>query len=109
MLSKKQLKIIFNLKGYVLDKIEEKNNQIFLYCHIQKITMKYKSEKSKKINCTRERVLMHSIFEGKQVFIKVNQRKFYFSKYNKRLWEKLPQVEKKQQTTTTFKKTLCYV
>lgn len=108
-MSKKQLKSIFNLEGYILDKMEKKDSKIFLYCHIQKITMKYKSEKSKKVNCIRERCLLHSIFEEKQVFIIVKQRKFYFSKYNKRLWESLPQVKKQQQSTTAFKKTLYYV
>jgi len=104
---KNELKKIFNLDGYILDKVEEKNNEILLYCHIQKKSMKYKSETSKNINTTRTRKIAHSIFETKKVFIIIKQRRFYFSKYRKILWESLPQVKKKQQTTLTFKKTLC--
>ena len=105
-MSKKQLKHLFTLDGYILDNVESLENEILLHCHIQKKTMKYKSETSKKINTVKPRKITHSIFEGKKVFIAVKQRKFYFSKHKKILWEHLPQVNPKQQQTTTFKKTL---
>lgn len=37
---------------------------------------------------------------------KIDQRRFYFSKHRKKLWEILPQMKKNQQMTTTFKKTV---
>ena len=103
---KKQLKKSFNLEGYILDKVEEVDGEILLFCHVQKKSLKHKSETSKTINTVRERKLAHAMLEDKKVFIVVTQRKFYFSKYNKRLWESLPQVKQKQHMTTAFKKTL---
>ena len=105
-MSKKQLKNLFTLDGYVLDKVENLKNEILLHCHIQKQTMKCKSEVSRKINTTRLRKITHSIFESKKVFILIKQRKFYFPKHKKILWESLPQVKPRQQQTITFKKTL---
>lgn len=105
-MNKSQLYKVFNLDGYVLDKIEDKNNEILIHCHLLKKSMKYGNESSKNINTSRERKIAHSIFEHKKVFIIIKQRKFYFPKHNKRLWEPLPQVKHKQQSTSAFKKTL---
>lgn len=102
---KSVLKKVFNLEGYILDKVEELGDEILLYCHLQRKNMKHKCEISSRVNIKRERKILHSIFEDKRVFIMIEQRKFYFSKYNKRLWEELPQVKKGQQISTTFKKT----
>ena len=103
---KSDLKKIFKLEGYILDKVEESGDEIMLHCHLQRKNMRYKSEISNRVNINRERKILHSIFEDKKVFILIRQRKFYFGKHNKRLWEELPQVKKRQQTSTTFKKTL---
>jgi hypothetical protein len=103
---KKQLKKLFNLEGYILDKAEEADGKILLHCHLQKKSMKYKSETSKTVNTIQKRELVHSMLEDKKVFIVVDQRKFYFSKHGKRLWEPLPQVKRKQHMTAAFKKTL---
>lgn len=108
-MQKKEIKKIFNLKGYILDKFEEKDDEIILHCHIQKKTMKLKSETSKTVNQSRNRKITHLMFEGKKVFISVKQRRFYFPKHNQKLWEALPQVKKNQQMTTVFKKKLCKI
>lgn len=105
-MNKSQLYKIFNLDGYVLDKIEDQENEILLHCHLLKKSMRYENEISKNVNTTRLRKIAHSIFEHKKVFIVIEQKKFYFPKHNKRLWEPLPQVKPKQQSTSTFKKTL---
>ena len=107
-MQKKEVKKIFKLDGYIFDKFEEKNNEIILYCHIQRKMMKLKSETSTTVNQTRNRLIAHSMFENKKVFISVDQRRFYFPKHKKKLWETLPQVKKNQQSTTTFKKTVCW-
>lgn len=104
---KKDIKKIYNLEGYIFDKFEEDDDKIILHCHIQSKTMKLKSETSKTVNQTRNRLITHAMFENKKVFISVNQRRFYFPKHKKKLWENLPQVDKNQQVTTTFKKTVC--
>jgi len=105
-MSKKQLKKIFNLEGYVLDETEDMEDQILLHCHLQKKSMKHENEISKTVNQTQMRKIAHSMFEDKKVFIIIEQRRFYFPWHNKKLWEPLPQVKKKQQSSTTFKKTL---
>ncbi len=105
-MNKLQLRKIFNLKGYILDKMEESNNEILLHCHLQKKNIIHNGERSKSINQSRLRKIAHSMLDHKKVFIVILQRRFYFSKSNKRLWEPLPQVKHKQQSTITFKKTL---
>lgn len=105
-MNKLQLRKIFNLEGYILDKVEEVEDEILLYCHLQKKSMFFNGETSKSVNQTRERKIAHTIFEQKKVFIIIIQRRFYFSKHHKILWESLPQVKPKQQCTSTFKKTL---
>lgn len=105
-MSKLQLRKIFNLDGYILDKIEELENEILLHCHLQKKSMNYDGETSNSVNQSRLRKIAHSMLDHKKVFIVITQRRFYFSKNNKRLWEPLPQVKRKQQSTSTFKKTL---
>jgi len=105
-MQKNEVKKIYKLDGYIFDKFEEKNDKIILYCHLQRGSMKLKSETSKTVNQTRNRLIAHSMFESKKVFISINQRRFYFPKHKKKLWESLPQVKKRQQTSITFKKTL---
>jgi len=103
---KLQLRKIFNLDGYILDKIEEPENEILLHCHLQKKSMVFNGKTSKSVNQSRVRKIAHSMLEHKKVFIVITQRRFYFSKHRKILWEPLPQVKRKQQSTSTFKKTL---
>ena len=105
-MSKKQLKKIFNLEGYVLDETEDIKDQILLHCHLQKKSMRHENETSKTVNQTRMRKIAHSMFEDKKVFIVIKQRRFYFPRHDKKLWGPLPQVKKKQQSSATFKKTL---
>lgn len=103
---KLQLRKIFNLDGYVLDEMEESKNEILLHCHLQKKSMVFSGETSTSVNQTKLRKIAHSMLDHKKVFIVITQRRFYFSKHRKILWEPLPQVKPKQQSTSTFKKTL---
>ena len=103
---KLQLRKIFNLDGYVLDKMEESENEILLHCHLQRKSMMFSGETSTSVNQTKLRKIAHSMLDHKKVFIVITQRRFYFSKHRKILWEPLPQVKPKQQSTSTFKKTL---
>ncbi len=105
-MQKKEIKKIYKLEGYIFDKFKEKDDKIILHCHIQRSSMKLKSETSKTVNQTRGRLIAHSMFEGKKVFIAITQRRFYFPKHKKKLWESLPQMKRNQQSTITFKKTL---
>ena len=83
-----QLIKMYNLEGYMLDSFECKNEDIFLYCHLKLTTLTYKSQRSKKVSTSRIRKIKHQVREGKTVWLMVEQRKFYFSKYDKRLQEK---------------------
>lgn len=105
-MSKLSLRKIFNLDGYILDKTEDLENEILLHCHLQKKSMTSAGETSSKVNQTRMRKIAHAMLDHKKVFIIIQQRRFYFSKQRRILWEPLPQVKHKQQSTTTFKKTL---
>lgn len=103
---KLQLRKIFNLDGYILDEMAESENEILLHCHLQKKCMIFDGETSTSVNQTKLRKIAHSMLDHKKVFIVITQRRFYFSKHRKILWEPLPQVKPKQQSTSTFKKTL---
>jgi len=95
---------MFDLTGYILEKIEFPNDtNIYLFCHLKRKTMKFKSQTSNRISTTRKRKIKHQIFEGKIVWIIIEQRRFYFSKYDKRLWEKLPNISIKKQTSDTYR------
>jgi hypothetical protein len=100
---KNHLKKIFQLEGYILDRVEHQNNKTLLYCHVQKISMTYNGERSLKVNETRERRLSHMMLEDKRVILVITQRRFYFSKHKTKRWEKLPDVGKRKQTTNTFR------
>jgi transposase len=103
---KKEIKKIFNLEGYIFDKMKNVDNKIILHCHLQKKFMSLNSERSKSVNEVRNRLIAHTIFEEKKVYISIKQRRFYFPKQKKKAWETLPQVKKNQQMTTNFKKSL---
>lgn len=105
-MNKLQLRKIFNLDGYILDKMEESENEILLHCHLQKKSLTCDGETSNSVNQSRLRKIAHSMLDYKKVFIVITQRRFYFSKHRKILWEPLPQVKRKQQSTSTFKKIL---
>lgn len=100
------LRKVFNLEGYILDRVEELKNEILLHCHLQKKSMTVGGETSKSVNQSRLRKIAHAMLDNKKVFIIITQRRFYFSKHRRILWELLPQVKRKQQSTSTFKKTL---
>ncbi len=96
------LKKTFKLKGYILDRIEDVDEGIFLHCHLQKKSMTFKGERSFTVSEKRERRLSHMQLENRTVFIVINQRRFYFPKHNTKRWEPLPDVGIKKQTTNTF-------
>jgi len=102
-MQKNHLKKMFQLEGYILDKVEYKNNRTFLYCHLQQKVMVFEGERSCKINEIRERRLPHLMMEDKRVILVVTQRRFYFPKHKTRRWERLPDVGERKQTTNTFR------
>ncbi len=94
---------MFKLEGYILDSIKYIENKIYLYCHVQNRIMTYKGERSSKVNTKKTRKFPHMMLENKTVYLVVEQRRFYFAGHKKRLWEKLPDVTKRKQTTNTFR------
>lgn len=104
-MSRTQLSKIFDLHGYILDKLEYANDkEIFVHCHLKRKTMRFKSQTSNAVCARRVRKVKHQVFEGRLVWLVVIQRRFYFSKSDKRLWEILPGVSLKKQTTDSYRK-----
>jgi len=102
-MQKNHLKKLFKLEGYILDKVEYKNNKTLLYCHLQRKSMVYHRETSKRVSETRTRHLPHMLLENETVILVIPQRRFYFSKHKTRRWESLPDVNPYKQTTNTFR------
>ena len=100
---------MFDLKGYILDKIlNDKNGDILLFCHLQRKSVKFSNQRSYSVCATRKRRIKHQVFEGRLVWIIITQRRFFFVQIDKRLWEPLPNVNSKKQTSNSYrKKTIC--
>ncbi|MBU0667749.1 hypothetical protein KKG24_05505 [Patescibacteria group bacterium] len=91
----------FKMEDYVIDELEDKEFEVFIHCHAKKRGMWFKGQYSKKMTEERIRRISHMMLENKQVVLLVNQRRFAFK--GTRRWEKLPDVEKRKQTTNTFR------
>ena len=102
-MQKNHLKKTFKLEGYILDKIEYLDEEILLHCHLQCKKMAFKSERSSIVNETRIRRIPHMMLENQIVCLVIKQRRFHFPKHKIRLWEDLPGVGKRKQTTDTFR------
>jgi hypothetical protein len=100
---KNHLKKLFKLEGYILDRVEYRNSKIFLYCHLQRKSMVFSGETSKRVTENRVRYLSHMILEDETVILVVSQRRFCFPKHRTRRWEPLPDVSSRRQTTNTFR------
>lgn len=84
------LKMVLKIKEYDIEKIEEKDDKLYVYCHVRKKGIWYNGEYSKVQSTTRLKESKHMIIEDILVILKITQRKFYFKKQNKRIWEELP-------------------
>lgn len=102
-MQKNHLKKLFKLEGYILDKIEYKNNKILLHCHLQRKSMVYSGETSKRFTEIRLRYLPHMLLEDETVILVISQRRFYFPGHKTKRWEPLPDVNPHKQTTNTFR------
>jgi hypothetical protein len=100
---KNHLKKMFQLEGYVLDRVEYEESRILLHCHQQKKSMVHQMERIGRVNQERLRYLPHMMLEDKSVVLVITQRRFYFPHHKKRLWEPLPDVRRHKQTTNTFR------
>ncbi len=102
-MQKNHLKKMFKLEGYILDKVEQCENRTLLRCHLQRRSMNYKGERSRRFSETRVRYLPHLMLEDQSVVLVVVQRRFYFPKHKTKRWEALPDVKPRKQTTNTFR------
>lgn len=89
------------LEEYVIDEVEDKEFEVLIRCHVKKRGMWFKRQYSKKMTEERIRRISHMMLENRQVVLLVNQRRFAFK--GTRRWEKLPDVDKRKQTTNTFR------
>ena len=89
------------LEEYVVDFVEDEKFIVHIHCHPRKRGMWFNGQYSEKITEEKVRRISHMMLENKQVVLLVQQRRFVF-KGTKR-WEKLPDVEKRKQTSNTFR------
>ena len=95
---------ILKLEEYVIEKIEERDKKFYVYCHPRKRGMWYEDQYSKALSTSRIKTARHIVIEDAVAILKIKQRKFYFKKYDKRLWEQLPDFRKKKHDSNTFRK-----
>lgn len=91
----------FKLEAYVIDEVKEQIAEIHIHCHVKKRGMWFQGLYSEKVAEERVRRIPHMMLENKRVVLLVRQRRFAFK--TTRRWEKLPDVEKYKQTTSTFR------
>jgi hypothetical protein len=102
-MQKNHLKKLFNLEGYVLDRVEHREDGTFLYCHLQRKSMAFRGERSMRFSGKRVRTLPHMMMEDKMAVLVVTQRRFYFPRHRTKRWESLPQVGRRKQSTDVFR------
>lgn len=95
---------ILKLKEYVIEKIEERDNKLYVFCHPKKRGMWHQGQYSKALSTTRIKESRHVVIDDTVVILRIRQRKFYFKKCNKRLWEELPGFKKQKHDSNTFRK-----
>lgn len=100
---KKYLQKILKLKGYIIEKVEETDKEIFVHCHSKKRGMRHKGQYSSAISTKRIKNSRHIVIDDRVVILHITQRKFYFSKTDQRLWEILPDFKRKKRDTNTFR------
>jgi len=97
----KYLSKLLKLKEYVIDEMKEYVHESHVYCHPRVKGMWFEGEYSEKCVETRTRRIPHMMLENQRIVLIVTQRRFSFK--GTRRWEKLPDVEKGQRTSNTFR------
>lgn len=101
MRNTKYLSKLLKLEGYIIDDVEEIDLEIRIRCYPKSRGMWFENQYSTKVMERRLRTIPHIMLENRRVVLIVSQRRFAFKKT--RRWEKLPDVEKRKQTTNTFR------
>ena len=101
MRNTKYLSKLLKLEEYIIDGMKETGLEIQIECHVKDRGMWFEDQYSKKIVEIRTRIIPHIMLENQRVVLIVTQRRFSFK--GTRRWEKLPDVEKRQRTTNTFR------
>jgi len=98
----KEITQIFQIEKYVIEKIKNKEDGIYIYCHSKDRGMWFNKSFSNKVTERRVRKVSHMMLENKPVYLVISQRRFYFPKHKTKRWEQLPDIKPKKQTTNTF-------
>jgi hypothetical protein len=101
MRNTKYLSKLLKLEEYVIDGMKETGLEIQIKCHSKNRGMWFECQYSRKIVESRTRIIPHIMLENQRVVLVVFQRRFAFK--GTRRWEKLPNVERGQRTTNTFR------
>jgi hypothetical protein len=92
---------VLKLKEYVIEKVEDRGRELYIYCHSKRKGMWFEAQYSRKMCETKIRRVSHIMIENVQVVLIVIQRRFSFR--GTRCWEKLPDIGKRKRTTNTFR------
>ncbi len=101
MRNTKYLSKLLKLEGYIFDNMKYGKHEIRIKCHAKRRGMWFGGQYSHKIAETRTRIIPHIMLENQRIVLIVSQRRFVFK--GTRRWEKLPDIEKGQRTTNTFR------
>ena len=76
---------MLKMEEYIIDEVEDREDEVFIHCHVKKRGMWFEGQYSKKIAETRVRQISHMMLENKQVVLVITQRRFIFK--GTRRWE----------------------
>ena len=97
----KYLSKLLKLEEYVIDEMKEYTHESHIHCHPRAKGMWFESEYSTKQTEEKTRRIPHMMLENKRIVLIITQRRFRFR--GTKRWEKLLDVEKRKQTTNTFR------
>jgi len=101
MRNTKYLSKVLKLEEYIIDDLKTKAFESRVECHAKGKGMWLNGQYSRKIAETRIRIIPHLMLENQRIVLVISQRRFAFK--CTRRWEKLPDIEKGQRTTNTFR------
>jgi hypothetical protein len=102
-MQKQNLIETFKMEGFVIEKIINYEDKIEILCHVKGAGIWLKDKYYRKVTEIKTRKISHMMQENRVVVLVVKQRRFYVGQ-GKKLWEAIPKVQGKAQTSLEFQK-----
>lgn len=99
----KSIAQLFKLEAFVIHKIEDETDKILIWCRARRRGIWHEGQYSEALSTSRTKTARHAMIENRPVILKITQRKFYFKKSDKRLWEPLPIFQKEKHDSNFFR------